>query len=89
MQGEGEPRTAAVFYSLGDFGSEVITVQAQVGIVGSVSLDSSGVTGMGWEGAATILGAETSIQPLETREEAVYVDERRRLGAHLGEEWKR
>lgn len=88
VQGAGEPRTAAVFYSLGDFGSDVITVQARVGIVGSVALGPDGAVGMGWQGAATTFGGGVRIEPLETVTDPVYMDEARRLEAHLGRSWK-
>ncbi|MCB9674906.1 MAG: CapA family protein [Alphaproteobacteria bacterium] len=88
---DGEPRTAAVLYSLGNFGTDMFTLPCQVGIVATVSLDASGVTGLGWEAVASITEAgEPLVVPLTTMAgDPDYDAEAARLEAHLGAGWKR
>ncbi len=86
----GEPRTAAILYSLGNFGTAMATVPCQVGLVTSVSLDPA-VTGLGWAAAATVEGADgPSVHPLDLLlDDPDLADEAERLQAHLGAGWAR
>lgn len=84
---DGEPRTAAVLYSLGNFATNMLTVPCQVGIVATVSLDPD-VTGLGWQAVATVDGP--SVVPLsEALEDEDLAAESARLEAHLGAGWRR
>lgn len=84
---DGEPRTAAVLYSLGNFATDMLTVPCQVGIVATVSLDPD-VTGLGWQAVATVAGP--SVVPLsEALEDEDLAAESARLEAHLGAGWRR
>lgn len=84
---DGEPRTAAVLYSLGNFATSMLTVPCQVGIVATVSLDPD-VTGLGWEAVATVDGP--SVVPLaDALEDEDLAAESARLDAHLGAGWRR
>lgn len=87
---DGEPRTAAILYSLGNFGTVMQTWPCKVGIVATVSLDPD-VTGLGWEGAAMGYGDDgIEIQPLDAAvDDPEVADEEARLAAHLGEGWRR
>ncbi|TNE86076.1 MAG: CapA family protein [Deltaproteobacteria bacterium] len=87
---DGEPRTAAVLYSLGNFGTRMARLPAQVGLVASVSLDPD-VTGLGWQAAATVDGANgLEVVPLDgLTDEPDYAEEAERLDAHLGAHWRR
>lgn len=65
---DGRPRTAAILYSLGDFGTELATVPLQVGVIGTVSLAAGfGVTGLGWQAVASVpeAGGGQSLVPLD------------------------
>jgi len=85
----GEPRTAAVLYSLGNFGTEMLTVPTQVGLVATVSLDSTGVTGLGWQAVASIKrDGQPLVVPLSSlTDEPAYAEESARLALHLGSSW--
>ena len=87
---DGRQRTAAVLYSLGNFGTEMPTIPAQVGLVATVSLDPD-VTGFGWQGVASIMSnGEPSVVPLDDlRDRMEYAEERERLREHLGTTWAR
>ncbi len=85
---EGRPRIAAVLYSLGNFGTTMATLQAQVGLIGSVSLDSFGVSGLGWEAVVSVDGP--TVVPIESRlDDPAVLSELERLDRHLGTSWKR
>ncbi|MEZ4317896.1 MAG: CapA family protein [Myxococcota bacterium] len=88
---DGVPRTAAVLYSLGNFGTDMLTIPTQVGLVATVSLDSAGVTGLAWEAVASVkVGAEPLVVPLATLlDDPLYAEEDARLRAHLGSHWIR
>jgi hypothetical protein len=85
------PRTAAILYSLGDFGTNMPTVPCQVGIVATVSFDGRDVSGLGWAPAvATIEGGVHTEHPLADRmDDPELAAESARLDAHLGTRWKR
>jgi poly-gamma-glutamate synthesis protein (capsule biosynthesis protein) len=89
---DGRSRTAAILYSLGDFGTALPTLPLQVGIVGSVSLRRDvGVTGLGWEAVASTPGSGRGevLVPLEELRDDPEVDaEALRLDALLGTSWK-
>ena len=85
---DGEPRTAAVLYSLGNFGTVMATVPCQVGLVATVTL-APDVTGLGWVAVATVDGP-TSLVPLDSvLGEPDLAAEADRLDAHLGTGWRR
>ena len=87
---DDEPRTAAVFYSLGNFGTEQPTLPLQAGLIGSVSLGDSGVTGMGWEPVVSVLEqGEPLVVPLEDPVGADATAEHERLRTHMGSGWRR
>lgn len=87
---DGVPRTAAILYSLGNFGTTMPTVPCRVGIVATVSLDPD-VTGLGWAAVATVDGeAGPELRPLdELLGDSELAEEDTRLRAHLGEGWRR
>lgn len=94
--GDDRPRTAAVLYSLGNFGTEQPTLPLQVGVVGSVSLDPfGGVSGLGWEGVARSPSSDGwTVRPLDDRvadegSKGDYADERQRVTQLLGTSWMR
>ncbi len=78
---DGEPRTAAVIYSLGNFATNMATIPCQVGVVASVTLGDEGVTGLAWNAIATVDGPE--VVPLESLEGEEYLAEAARLEAHV------
>ena len=86
----GEPRTAAILYSLGNFGTDMHTEPCQVGLVATVSLDPD-VTGLGWAAQATIQGENgPEILTLDTLlDDEDLAEEAARLEEHLGGGWKR
>lgn len=90
---DGEPRLAAVLYSLGNFGTAMATIQAQVGAVASVSLARGiGVVGLGWEAVAsqpTPDGGRVVVPLEELIEEEEHTLESERLDQHLGARWRR
>lgn len=85
------PRTAAVLYSLGNFATMNPTVPVQVGVAASVSFDSQGVTGLGWEAAVSRDGGDgLRVYPLADHlDDPELAAESVRLDAHLGAGWKR
>lgn len=91
------PRTAAIFYSLGDFGTTLPTVQQKTGLVATVSAEpGAGVTGLGWSAVYSksllVNGAKAgqSVLPLAGQlKDADLAAEDRRLEQHLGAGWKR
>ncbi len=85
----GEPRTAAILYSLGNFGTVMPTVQAQVGVVATVSLDGD-VTGLGWEPVVALDRGGPTVEPLADHlDDPDLAAESDRLDAHLGATWRR
>lgn len=93
---DGEQRTAAVLYSLGNFGTDLGGLPLEVGLVGSVSLDPrGGVSGLGYEAVARVRSdAGVVLAPLEALaadevEGEAYAEEAARLDRLLGTSWKR
>ncbi len=95
---DGRERTAAIFYSLGDFGTTLPTVYTKAGLVATVELGSGGVQGMGWSGVfsedvKTTDGKVSgqSVKPLADLavRNTVLAGEVKRLEGHLGKGWKR
>ena len=88
---DGQPRDAAILYSLGNFGTIMATAPCQVGIVATVDL-IDGPPGLGWEAVAMVDGPDgPELQPLDdvTDDDPDLADEAGRLAAHLGEGWAR
>ena len=86
---DGEPRTAAILYSLGNMGTVMRTEACQVGVVTTVSLDPD-VTGLGWTAAAaTRTGPGPLSLPMNQVTDEALLAEYARLQAHLGTEWER
>lgn len=84
---DGEPRTAAVIYSLGNFATVMSTLPCEVGVVATVSLDPD-VTGLGWSAVANVAGP--AVIPLaDALDEPDLAAEDARLEAHLGAGWRR
>lgn len=89
---DGEPRVAAVLYSLGNFGTDMLTVPTQVGLVASVSVDGRSVSGLGWQAVATVRDGDDRpwVEPLADHlDDPALADEHARLLEHLGERWAR
>jgi poly-gamma-glutamate synthesis protein (capsule biosynthesis protein) len=92
---DGAPRTAAILYSLGNFGTTLPTLPCQAGMVASVAVgkDSAGATtvGLGWSAAVTVDGDDgLEVLPLaDALDDTERADEAERLDAHLGTSWKR
>ncbi len=87
--GLGKPRTAAVLYSLGDFGTTLETLPCKTGIVASVTLDPD-VTGLGWQAETSTGGADgTEVVPTALSTDPDVIEENARLDALLGTGWKR
>ncbi|MFT4621879.1 MAG: hypothetical protein ACI8PZ_000531 [Myxococcota bacterium] len=80
-------RTAAVLYSLGNFGTFQPTVQVRTGIVATVSMRPGvGVTGLGWAPVTTEAGP--SVVPLATLTDPELEEESARLDRLLGRRWR-
>ncbi|MCB9684678.1 MAG: CapA family protein [Alphaproteobacteria bacterium] len=89
---DGRPRTAAILYSLGDFGTDLATIPLQVGLIASVGVrDGSGVTGLAWDPVATVTdGPDRRLIALDDLlGDADYAAESERLDALLGTGWRR
>ncbi|MBX2796835.1 MAG: CapA family protein [Myxococcales bacterium] len=93
---DGRRRMGAVLYSLGNFGTNLATVELQTGIVGTVSLDPmGGVSGMGWEALARVDTSDgRALRPLDELVEQEggqgrWTDESTRLQQLLGTSWRR
>lgn len=87
--GLDKPRTAAILYSLGNFGTTMQTLPCQTGIVASVTLDPD-VTGLGWQAAVSTSGSEgIEVQPTIDSTDDDLLAENERLDALLGMSWKR
>ncbi len=82
------PRTAAVLYSLGNFGTIMPTIQAKVGIAADVTLDPD-VTGLGWTPVVTVEQETLSVRPAVDSVDPAVAAELERLQAHLGAGWRR
>ena len=84
----GEPRDAAILYSLGNFGTPQATVPCQVGIAATVTLDP---LSLGWAGVAFVDdGWGPQLLPLaDLIGEDEMDQEAQRLDEHLGTTWKR
>lgn len=89
---DGQPRTAAILYSLGDFGTEFESVPLSVGIIATVSLRvGAGVTGLRWDPVASVSSSDggTEILPLDAlSSEPPYIEESDRLDVLLGARWR-
>lgn len=91
------PRTAAILYSLGNFGTTMPMLSQRVGLVATVSIASDGVTGLGWSAAVSQAikdsgGTTTgqSVVPLaDLLSDPIYAEEVQRLESHLGQRWRR
>lgn len=89
---DGVTRTAAIAYSLGDFGTTLETWPLKAGIVVTASLGDEGVTGLGWAAEATVSGPDgPEVHPLEdlVADDPDAAAERDRLLSHLGAGWAR
>jgi len=90
---DGNPRFGAILYSLGNFGTVMPTVQAETGIIATVSLlPGFGVTGMGWQAVTSVVQNDgEKLFPLASlvEEGNEYEAEEIRLNQHLGTSWKR
>lgn len=86
---DGDPRTAAILYSLGNFGTIMATLPCQVGLVASVTLGDD--IGLGWSAVASVEGDNgPEIRPLEDMlDDPELAAEAVRLEEHLGTGWKR
>ncbi|HND32226.1 MAG TPA: CapA family protein, partial [Myxococcota bacterium] len=88
---DGLPRRAAIFYSLGNFGTTMNTLPCQMGIVGTLSLNGRDVTGIGWSAAVTLReeGLPWTRPAAEVQDNADVSLELERLRTHLGGQWER
>lgn len=90
---DGEPRDAAILYSLGNFDTMQPTVPVRTGLVATVSWDSAqGLTGLGWRAITTVaVDGRRWVQPLDAMvdEDVDFLVEALRLDDHLGTGWKR
>ncbi len=92
VRADGETRTAAILYSLGNFDTVQPTIPVQTGLVATVEVGAGGILGMGWEAVATVPGGDgKEVRPLaELAEDDVdYAIEQGRLRAHIGAGWQR
>lgn len=87
VEDDGEPRTAAVLYSLGNAATTMGTLPCQVGLLATVSLGDAGVTGLGWD---PLVSHESvpEVRPLDEAD-ADEAAELERLSTHVGEGWRR
>jgi len=89
---DGQPRVAAILYSLGNLTSDMLTVPTQVGALAQVSLrPGRGVTGLDWVGIANVeRDGIDRVVPLDTvLDDPEMADEAARLDAHMGGRWRR
>jgi len=87
---DGEPRTAAVLYSLGNFETIMATPQCRAGLVATVTLAEGEVTGLGWTPVANVEPAPHALYPLDDLlDDPEWAEESDRLDAHLGRSWRR
>lgn len=88
----GEPRTALLLPSLGNFSTIQPTVEVQTGLVATVEVGSDGVSGAGWRAVATITGGDGhEVHPLRALagSSPEHAGELGRLRAHIGGHWER
>jgi len=85
---DGEPRTAAILYSLGNFGTIMATVPCQVGLVASVTVGDG--IGLGWSAVASVTGEDgPEIRALvDLLDDPELASEASRLDEHLGAHWR-
>jgi len=85
---DGIPRTAAVLYSLGNFGTIMATLPCQVGLVASVWLEDD--LGLGWNAVASVEGENgPELRALDDLlDDPEMAAEAERLQEHLGAHWK-
>ncbi len=88
---DGQPRDAAILYSLGNFGTQLATLPLQVGIIGHVSLNpTGGVSGVGWEPVVSVRDAEGGrVMPLDGSVEGALSEESARLDRLIGASTRR
>ncbi|MCB9671312.1 MAG: CapA family protein [Alphaproteobacteria bacterium] len=88
---DDEPRTAAVLYSLGDFGTDIPGDPTAVGLVGTATFAGRDVTGLGWAPVASVTEQRQAwVRPLEVLlDQPHYLEELERIRAHLGTSWER
>ena len=88
---DGQPRVAAVFYSLGNFGTTQPGWPLRSGLVGHVSLEpGQGVTGLGWDAVVHREDGGSRLVPLvETDPDPELAAEAARIRTHLGVGWQR
>jgi hypothetical protein len=90
---DGVARVGAILYSLGNFGTDMPTVPAQVGLVTTVALaPGAGVRGLGWAAVASVSDGVSGqlVVPLDDLvDDPEYAAEAARLWQHLGPAWKR
>ncbi len=92
VRAEGDPRTAAILYSLGNFDTVQPTIPVQTGLVATVEVGSDGVLGLGWEAVVTVPGGDgKEVRPLAelAADDVDYAIEQGRLRAHIGAGWQR
>jgi len=90
---DGKARFGAIFYSLGNFGTAMPTIQSETGIVATVSVvPGIGVTGMDWQAVTSVpQNSGEKLFPLSSlvEEGNDYQAEESRLIQHLGPGWRR
>lgn len=86
METGGEPREAAILYSLGNAATTMATAPCNVGVLATVSLGAGGVTGIGWD-PLFINTAVPEVRPEPATDEETA--ELERLTAHIGAGWRR
>lgn len=90
---DGVPRTAAVLYSLGNFGTATGLLPAtQAGVVARLSLDvAQGATGMDWTAVVSTADddGQTLLPITDLADDVVWAEEQARLLQHLGPGWAR
>ncbi len=90
---DGVPRSAAVFYSLGNFGTATaLHPSTQAGIVGRISFDvDKGATGLDWQAVVSQAdGDGQSVFPIiDLLDDPIWASEEARLVQHLGSGWRR
>lgn len=88
---DGVRRTAAVLYSLGNFGGLMLNIASRIGLVATVSFDEGGVSGLGWEAVAHVnIDGEPNVVPLDDLlDDENYAEQMARLETHLGQGWAR
>ena len=86
---DGVPRRAAVFYSLGNFTSDLRSPPAfETGIVGQVTLGNGEVTGMGWTPTTARYEPIRVLPTDDLLDDPELSEESERLDGHLGNNWR-